>query len=79
MPRLTLNGAPAELPDGATLRDAVVHVTGRPVTEAGLAADGGRLGVACALDDAVVPRSAWARTAVPDGARVDLVTAVQGG
>lgn len=79
MPRLTLNGAPADLPDGATLRDVVARLTGREVTDAGTAAGGGRLGVACALDDAVVPRSAWARTVVPAGARVDLVTAVQGG
>jgi len=36
-------------------------------------------GVAVALDAEVVPRSAWERTVVPDGAHVEVVTAVQGG
>ena len=36
-------------------------------------------GVAVALDGAVVPRSRWASTEVPEGARIDALTAVQGG
>ena len=36
-------------------------------------------GVAVALDQVIVPRSAWARTVVPVGARVEVVTALQGG
>ena len=36
-------------------------------------------GVAVALDHVVVPRSAWASTVVTVGARVDVVTAMQGG
>lgn len=36
-------------------------------------------GGAVALDGAVVPRSRWASTEVPEGARVDALTAVQGG
>jgi sulfur carrier protein len=39
---------------------------------------GGR-GVAVALDGEVVPRGAWERRSVPDGAAVEIVTAVQGG
>jgi sulfur carrier protein len=35
-------------------------------------------GIAVALDWAVLPRSAWDKT-LSDGARVDVVTAVQGG
>lgn len=35
-------------------------------------------GVAVALDDAVLPRSSWATT-LSDGARLEVVTAVQGG
>ncbi|CAM3253836.1 sulfur carrier protein ThiS [Mycobacterium colombiense] len=35
-------------------------------------------GVAVALDDAVIPRSRWA-TKLFDGARLEIVTAVQGG
>ncbi len=40
---------------------------------------GRRRGVAVAVDAEVVPCSAWAAFAVPDGARVEIVTAVQGG
>jgi sulfur carrier protein len=36
-------------------------------------------GVAVAVDGEVVRRGAWEATAVPDGAAVALVTAVQGG
>jgi len=35
-------------------------------------------GIAVAVDLAVVPRSQW-QTALADGARVEVVTAVQGG
>lgn len=35
-------------------------------------------GVAVAMDDAVLPRSRWA-TELFDGARLEVVTAVQGG
>lgn len=35
-------------------------------------------GVAVALDHTVLPRSKWAQT-VADGARLEVVTAVQGG
>ncbi|OBJ06392.1 sulfur carrier protein ThiS [Mycobacterium sp. 1465703.0] len=35
-------------------------------------------GVAVAMDDALLPRSRWA-TELSDGARLEVVTAVQGG
>lgn len=76
---LTLNGEPAEVPAGTTLRQLVAETTGREVAADGTAADGGRLGVAVAVDQQVVPRSAWDATVPRDGAAVDLVTAVQGG
>lgn len=46
-----------------------------------LAGDTGAVpgGVAVAIDDAVLPRSTWASTALRDGDRVEVVTAVQGG
>jgi sulfur carrier protein len=47
------------------------------VAELGVPA-GGR-GIAVAVDGEVVPRGAWKATAVPDGAAVEIVTAVQGG
>jgi sulfur carrier protein len=36
-------------------------------------------GVAVAVDAEVVPKSEWERHVVPDGAHVEVVTAVQGG
>ena len=36
-------------------------------------------GVAVAVDDAIVPRGLWGSTLVRAGARVEVVTAVQGG
>lgn len=35
-------------------------------------------GIAVAIDQAVLPKSRWATT-LSDGARIDVVTAVQGG
>lgn len=64
---LVLNGAPAELPDGATIADVLRHL------------EAPERGVAVAVDAEVVPRSAWAATPLPDGARVEVVQAVQGG
>lgn len=64
---LVLNGAPAELPDGATIADVLRHL------------EAPERGVAVAVDAEVIPRSAWAATPLPDGARVEVVQAVQGG
>jgi sulfur carrier protein len=36
-------------------------------------------GVAVAVDGEVVPRTAWPSTHVPDGARVEVLSAMQGG
>lgn len=76
---LTLNGRSLEVPDGATLRDLVADVTDRPLAPDGSPADGGRLGVAVAVDSVVVPRSRWQSTALDDGQHVELITAMQGG
>jgi sulfur carrier protein len=66
---VVLNGEPRRLPPGATLELAV--------REAG-APDGGR-GVAVAVDGEVVPRAQWPSTALSEGQRVEVLTAVQGG
>jgi sulfur carrier protein len=65
--QVKLNGEPRELPDGATLAEAVAGLTG-------LAS-----GVAAAVNGDVVPRGAWAATPLRDGDQVEVVTAVQGG
>lgn len=36
-------------------------------------------GIAAALNDRVVPRREWEQTPLVDGARIEIVTAVQGG
>jgi sulfur carrier protein len=36
-------------------------------------------GVAVAIDGEVVPRAGWETFAIPDGARVEVLTAMQGG
>lgn len=65
--QVKINGEPRELPDGAALAEAVAAVTD-------LAS-----GVAAAVNGDVVPRGAWAVTALRDGDQVEVVTAVQGG
>lgn len=67
MTTVTLNGVPTEVRRDAALADVVALLTDAPT------------GVAVAVDDEVVPRSLWASTAVADGARVEVLTAVQGG
>jgi thiazole synthase len=64
-----LNGEHRELPDGATLADAL-DATG---------AERARRGVAVALDGEVVPRAEWEATPLRDGQKVEVVAAVQGG
>jgi sulfur carrier protein len=66
---LTLNGEARELPDGATVAEVVALL--------GVAPDA--RGIAVAIEREVVPRGAWAATVLPDGATVEVVTAIQGG
>ena len=64
-----LNGEEHELQDGASVADAVA-LLGVPLDARG---------VAVAVDAEVVPRGAWAQTALTPGARVEILTAIQGG
>lgn len=79
MTTVRINDRDVELPEQATVVDAVAHTTGREITSTGAPVDGGRLGVAVALDGEVVPRSRWAATELSAGHRLEIVTAVQGG
>ena len=63
---LLVNGEEAEVPDGTTVEDLV--------TRLGF----GEKGIAVAVDWEVLPRSSW-HTVLADGARIEVVTAVQGG
>ena len=62
-----INGEARELADGARVLDAL-GALGLPQT-----------GVAVAVDGEVVPKTRWADAALADGARVEVLTAVQGG
>jgi sulfur carrier protein len=64
-----LNGDPAELADGATVQAAVEHLE--------LPASG--RGVAVAVDAEVVPRTQWDSHELTEGARVEILRAIQGG
>jgi sulfur carrier protein len=64
-----VNGQPAELPEGATVADAV-RVVG---------IDGERRGVAVAVDGEVVRSAEWERTPLTERQAVEVVRAVQGG
>jgi sulfur carrier protein len=67
--RVVVNGEERELTEGATVADLVSQ-----------SADGqSRRGIAVAVDAEVVPRSAWERTALSEGQKVELLSAIQGG
>ena len=68
-PHIEINGELVALEEPVTVA-AVVARAG---------ADAKRGGVAVAVDGEVVPRSAWERTRVGDGQRVEVVGAIQGG
>jgi sulfur carrier protein len=67
--RVLVNGRETELAAGATVQAAV---------EA-LALPAAGRGVAVAVDSEVVPRGQWPARELADGARVEIVRAVQGG
>ena len=66
---ILLNGELRELAPGTTVRALLDE----------LEVPGGARGVAIAVDAAVVPRGEWETTRIDDGARVEVVRAIQGG
>ncbi|WP_320773876.1 sulfur carrier protein ThiS [Streptomyces sp. CRN 30] len=64
---ITVNGEPRETAPGTALDALVRTLTAAPS------------GVAAALNETVVPRAQWPATALADGDRVEVLTAVQGG
>jgi sulfur carrier protein len=67
--RVVLNGSEAVLADGATVRAAVES----------LDLPGEGRGVAVAVNAEVVPRTEWETHELTDGARVEVLRAIQGG
>jgi sulfur carrier protein len=66
---IVLNGQASDVPAGE-LVSAVIRRLGLDVDAPG---------VAVAVDGEVVPRAAWESFALPDDARVEVLTAMQGG
>lgn len=79
MADISLNGTDRTVPDGTTVTELVSELLGVQINPDGRRADGTGLGVAVAVDGAVVPRGTWSRTAVSSGQAVEVVNAVQGG
>ncbi|MHA7175414.1 sulfur carrier protein ThiS [Arthrobacter sp. Sr24] len=79
MNTINLNGSTESHAEGTTVAHLVTIMTGRELLPTGQAADGGRLGVAVARNQEIVPRSQWAATAIEDLDEVEIVAAVQGG
>jgi sulfur carrier protein len=67
--RVVLNGSEAELADGATVQ-AAVDALDLPAADRGLAV---------AVDAEVVPRTEWETLELQDGARIEVLRAIQGG
>jgi sulfur carrier protein len=65
--QVTINGVPREVPSGMTVAQAVQTLTAATS------------GVAVAVNDEVVRRSAWESTPLRELDRLEVLTAVQGG
>ncbi len=66
---IILNGCTCELPAPGTPAAALAELGLEP----------GARGVAVAVDGEVVPRAEWESRPLADGARVEVLTAMQGG
>jgi sulfur carrier protein len=75
MTRVIVNGERRELPSQATVLSVVTLLADDDARSPEAA---GR-GVAVAVDGEVVPRDQWSSTALDDGARVEVLAAIQGG
>ncbi|MFF4395825.1 sulfur carrier protein ThiS [Streptomyces sp. NPDC001480] len=64
---ISVNGERREIAPGTALDTLVKSLTAAP------------RGVAAALNETVVPRAQWPSTALAEGDRVEVLTAVQGG
>ncbi|NBE52261.1 sulfur carrier protein ThiS [Streptomyces boluensis] len=65
--RVSVNGEARSVTPDTTLDALVATVSAAPS------------GVAAAVNEIVVPRGEWPRTALREGDRVEILTAVQGG
>ncbi|MGP5072714.1 sulfur carrier protein ThiS [Arthrobacter rhombi] len=75
---LILNGQ-AEPHAELSVLELIRRETGLALGTDGRTAEGTSPGLAAAVNDEVVPRSAWAGTPLQPGDRIELLSAVQGG
>jgi sulfur carrier protein len=66
---IVVNGEPRTLRPGLTVRGLLEE----------LDVPGGATGIAIAVDAQVVPRGEWDTTELDEGARVEILRAIQGG
>jgi sulfur carrier protein len=66
---VTVNGERRELPSSATVASVIELLDVAPAAR----------GVAVALNGEVVTRGRWPQTELQDGARIEIVAAIQGG
>jgi sulfur carrier protein len=66
--KLVVNAVESDVDETVTVADIVFGLTGAESR-----------GIAVAINDQVVPRSAWADTRPTEGDRVEVLSAVQGG
>jgi sulfur carrier protein len=66
---MILNGRPADIPAGETVASVLSRLGLEPDAR----------GVAVAIDGEVLPRARWSTFALAEDARVEVLTAMQGG
>jgi sulfur carrier protein len=69
---VTVNGRERHVPEGATVEAVLSALLAEGAGER-------HRGIAVAVQGEVVPQSRWGSTAVPAGAVIEVLTAVQGG
>jgi sulfur carrier protein len=76
--RVSINGEARELTAGTTVAELVAELA--PQSDHGTAPPRATArGIAVAVNDEVVPRTAWPDTVLAEADRVEVLTAVQGG
>lgn len=76
---ITVNGQPQQVQEPCMVKAVLESAVNLEISDAGTTKDGSRLGIAVAVNNALVARSAWASRELVDGDVVEIITAVQGG
>ncbi|HKA69440.1 MAG TPA: sulfur carrier protein ThiS [Actinomycetes bacterium] len=77
--RVSINGAGRELAAGTTVADVVAELAPPPSDNDSGPRETPARGIAVAVNDEVVPRTAWPHTLLAEADRIEVLTAVQGG